>query len=218
MSLTVIIDGKPHHVNQVSISANNSIAPTGQSMMPPPMFQQPTVSPAALQPSLSNPTNSELSNINSQQLQHSQNLINTNKIQQDTLDSYNNNMQAILNNTKRLMEKSNLTEQDKTNINTNEALSHIYNHANHFGVPPELTEHPIFKPMLRQAQQYGQPPMYPQQEGQPPPMFQNGQINVKQTQQQSNQENLYGGSKKRRNKRKKRTRKQRRSRKGSSKR
>jgi hypothetical protein len=67
-------------------------------------------------------------------------------------------------------------------------------------------------------QQYGQPPMYPQQEGQPPPMFQNGQINVKQTQQQSNQENPYGGSKKRRNKRKKRTRKQRRSRKRSSKR
>ena len=42
MSLSVIIDGVTHHVNQVTITANNSLAPPG--INPPPMTSNPIVS------------------------------------------------------------------------------------------------------------------------------------------------------------------------------
>lgn len=43
MSLSVIIDGVTHHVNQVTITANNSVPPPGIST--PPMSLNPNISP-----------------------------------------------------------------------------------------------------------------------------------------------------------------------------
>ena len=175
--------------------------PVGSDTAPPTAQQS--------QPPLSNPTLPELQNIFSQQNNHSLNLLNNGAVNQDVINSYNNKLPDINNMHNQQMQKSNMTQQDKSEFEVNTALSYIDNHAKHFGVSPTLTNHPLFQ----QAPALTNHPLI-----QPAPVFQQQPASLTGSKQNGQYNGNGGSSKKRRNKRKKRTRKQRRSRKMSSKR
>lgn len=224
MSLKVTIkdaNGNPTtlDVHEMHITSNdaNSINVTQAG----PAFQQPVGPATAPQPSLNNQEIERLQNIIKNQALQRNDMLKNNAIPSEKLASFNNELQYIDNDFNEKMKNASLTQQDKLAISADSLQKHINNHNinfgdNYMGVQQQST-------MYQPAQQNSQQPMYPQQQGQPPPMFQNGQTVVGPSQsQQSNVQYTPtyqgGGSKKRRNKRKKRTRKQRRSRKRSAKR